>query len=137
MHENLAHEPADSDALVSFRYTHPLARPEYLPFPLPREEPLVVEAATVLRFGLMEGTGVVNAETCVYDPQGDPADFRENGSSASRLAIVLNLSELLALGRATDEAAAVEREVEAREVDQAPLAVVHRGRDADVLEVER
>lgn len=108
-HENLEHAPAASDALVSFRYTHPLARPEYLPFQLPRAEPLVVEGAAVLRFGLMEGTGVVKAETCVYDPQGDPADFRENGSSASKLVIVLNLSEVLALGRAPDEASAVER----------------------------
>ncbi|MET4127945.1 PfkB family carbohydrate kinase [Roseovarius sp. MBR-6] len=108
-HENLEHAPAASDALVSFRYTHPLARPEYLPFPLPRAEPLVVEGAAVLRFGLMEGTGVVRAEACVYDPQGDPADFHENGSGASRLAIVLNLSEVLALGRAPDEASAVER----------------------------
>ena len=107
-HENLEHMPAASDALVSFRYTHPLARPEYLPFPLPKAEPLTVEDEAVLRFGLMEGTGVVKAEACVYDPQGDPQDFGKNGSSASKLAIVLNVSEALALGQAVDEAGAVQ-----------------------------
>lgn len=113
-HENLEHAPVDTDTLVSFRYAHPLARPEYLPFPLPRAKPLAAKGAAVLRFGLMEGTGVVEAEACVYDPQGDPAGFHENGSSASRLAIVLNLPEVLTLGKASDEAGAVKRLFEGR-----------------------
>lgn len=108
-HPQLEHAPAHCDSIVSFRYTHPLARPEYLPVPLPKAPPIAVEGPCVLRFGLMEGTGVVCAETCVYDPQGDPTAFAANGSRADRLAVVLNTDETLALARAPDEAGAVAR----------------------------
>ena len=48
----------------------------------------------ILRFGLVEGTAVVNGEKVVYDPQSSEAErFHENGSEAENLALVLNQHE--------------------------------------------
>lgn len=47
---------------------------------------------------MVEGTAIVNGDTVVYDPQSaDPDPFHANGSSAERLAIVLNEYEGRAL----------------------------------------
>ena len=47
----------------------------------------------------MEGDAVVKGQTVVYDPQSafKPEEFAANGSSADRLALVLNSSEAKAL----------------------------------------
>jgi hypothetical protein len=49
----------------------------------------------VLRFGMLEGEAVVSAGIAVYDPQSafDPRPFGENGSTARRLAMILNQLE--------------------------------------------
>jgi nucleoside 2-deoxyribosyltransferase len=86
-------ETATSSA-VSFSYIHPLATPaiqrssEKLP-------PIFVSGGLVIRFGMLEGTAVVDAEYAVYDPQDvqDPEAFHKNGSKARHLAIVLNRYE--------------------------------------------
>jgi hypothetical protein len=86
---------------ISFRYVHSLSPPLIMPAratftSLP---PLNVEAEAVLRFGMLEGTAVVHAERCVYDPQSafDPEPFERNGSYAKRLAIVGNRKEIVAM----------------------------------------
>jgi len=59
----------------------------------------VVDTETVLSYGMMEGNALIRAERAVYDPQSplSPKSFRENGSSATRLAIVANEPEAFAL----------------------------------------
>ena len=67
-----------------------------------------VSDEVVLRFGMMEGSAVVSADRCVYDPQSafDPQHFSANGSHARRLAIVGNRSEIVTMGGDTDPIAA-------------------------------
>lgn len=49
----------------------------------------------VLRFGMIDGTAVVNAKYAVFDPQNAdcPESFKSNGSTAEHLALVLNRYE--------------------------------------------
>lgn len=53
-----------------------------------------ISGDAILRFGLVDGTAVVEGNTVVYDPQSSIAqEFHENGSQAEELALVLNRSE--------------------------------------------
>jgi len=82
---------------VAFDYFHPLATPRITPRPdaIPWNEPIRVEDEVVLRFGMLEGEAIVSAAIAVYDPQSafDPRPFGENGSTAGRLAMILNQLE--------------------------------------------
>lgn len=82
---------------LTFRYTHALATPHVLPpIHLVRPAaPIEVDGDVVLRFGMLEGDARVRAGIAVYDPQSafSPGRFAENGSSADRLALVLNARE--------------------------------------------
>lgn len=80
---------------VSFSYLHDLANPEILPIPQQSAKPLHVKAEYVVRYGMLEGDAIVEAEWAVYDPQnqGAPIAFAENGSKATHLALVLNSRE--------------------------------------------
>lgn len=102
--ENLAavyglemHGPRVDGPGVSFDYMHSLADPRIRPRPdaIAQHAPLVVEDDVVLRFGMMEGTAEVRGGRVVYDPQSafDPRPFRENGSRADALALILNRHE--------------------------------------------
>jgi len=57
---------------------------------------------------MMEGSAVVDADRCVYDPQSvfRPEPFPENGSRATHLAIVANRGEVLAMAGGEDPIAA-------------------------------
>lgn len=79
---------------VMFYYEHGLARP-HIRRPAKQMQPLNVEAPRVLRYGMIEATAVVNAEYAVFDPQNvdRPESFRDNGSTAKHLALVLNQHE--------------------------------------------
>jgi hypothetical protein len=83
---------------VAFAYFHPLSIPALAPkrSQIVQEPPLVVEGEVVLRFGFLEGDAIVQASRAVYDPQTAlrRLSFRENGSKAKLLAIVLNDAEL-------------------------------------------
>jgi hypothetical protein len=95
-----------SDQTISFEYVHslsvPLVRPALVR--IHQLRPIVLNAETVLRFGMMEGSGQVTANRCVYDPQSafKPEPFGANGSSAAHLAIVANRGEIAALGGNSD-----------------------------------
>jgi hypothetical protein len=93
-----AHVYPSSD-VVEFHYHFPLSPPRFAPVPIPSAEPIEVTAENLIRFGCVEGEIIVRAETAVYDPQSgkNPRPFRQNGSNARRLAVVLNKSELNAL----------------------------------------
>ncbi len=81
---------------IAFAYFHPLSTPHLEPSNIAQETSFHVEADTVLRFGLVEGDAIVNARRAVFDPQGwhSPLHFRENGSQANEVAVVLNAQEL-------------------------------------------
>jgi nucleoside 2-deoxyribosyltransferase len=87
---------------ISFKYFHSLSRPEITPHPamIRREVSIHIETDDcILRFGFMEGDAIVKGHTVVYDPQSafKPEEFAANGSSADRLALVLNSGEAKAL----------------------------------------
>jgi sugar/nucleoside kinase (ribokinase family) len=103
-------DPIPADQTVSFEYVHSLSVPVIQPA-LPRirrNAPFLVKADIVLRFGMLEGSAVVDADRCVYDPQSvfNAEPFAENGSHAIKLAIVANRGEVLTMGGGTDPIAA-------------------------------
>jgi hypothetical protein len=89
---------------IAFAYFHPLSTPHLEPRNIAQETSFHVEADTVLRFGLVEGDAIVSARRAVFDPQGwhSPLHFRENGSQANEVALVLNTQELLSRTGTTD-----------------------------------
>lgn len=114
---------------ISFEYFHSLSRPEITPHPtmIRREDSIHIETEEcILRFGFMEGDAVVKGRTVVYDPQSAfrPEEFAANGSSADRLALVLNSGEAKALaGTACVEDAGPAL----RERNNADIVVIKRG----------
>lgn len=94
---------------IQFYYQHGLSAPVIIPNPflIERASSLAVNAPNILRFGFLEGDAVVHGERVVYDPQDGykPKSFRENGSTAERLAVVANINECVKLagGRHTDD----------------------------------
>ncbi|MGR4877068.1 PfkB family carbohydrate kinase [Pseudoxanthomonas sp. LARHCG66] len=82
---------------AAFFYTHGLSVPN-IRWP-ERQPDLHVKAEKVLRFGMLEGTAVIDAEYAVFDPQNvmGPEAFAKNGSKAKHLALVLNLYEAVQL----------------------------------------
>lgn len=95
LYSKLSLQPTSVSRNLGFRYVHDSANPEITPNPLPLEPSIVVKAEHVVRFGMLEGDAIVEAECAVYDPQNPRAAiaFSANGSSARRLALVLNLAE--------------------------------------------
>jgi hypothetical protein len=77
-----------------FSYYHGLALPR-IDAPQPRYPPIRLQATNIVRFGMLEGEGVVEGERVVYDPQNSltPHAFGTNGSSARELVVVLNHRE--------------------------------------------
>lgn len=90
---------------LAFRYVHDSAAPEIRPSPQYQETPIHLKADKVIRFGMLEGDAIVDADWVVYDPQnpGAAIPFGANGSKARRLAIVLNQAEAQALANAPDQ----------------------------------
>jgi nucleoside 2-deoxyribosyltransferase len=125
---------------VTFSYLHPLSKPAIEPdnyvracSQTPRE--IVVKAAKVLRFGMVEGSAKAEAGMATYDPQtpSDPRPFGENGSTAERLAVVANKREAI---RLTGEKSP-ERASKAILKDGAEVAVVKCGADGCVVATRR
>lgn len=87
-----------------------------------------VDAERVLRFGMIEGDGIVRARRAVYDPQDarNPRPFHENGSTADELALVLNRREAsLLLGEWSPDVAQMARDL--AEQHRAKIVVIKRG----------
>lgn len=80
---------------VRFRYLHDLAIPLISGIPTTPFSGLDVHEDKVVRFGMLDGDARVDAEWAVYDPQNvrEGRPFRENGSKAKHLALVLNSGE--------------------------------------------
>ncbi|WP_371435202.1 PfkB family carbohydrate kinase [Polaromonas sp.] len=105
LYSNLAVRITPVDESLGFRYVHDSSNPDISPSPLPCEEPIRLAAQKVVRFGMLEGDAIVDADMAVYDPQSPngPVPFSENGSKARRLAIVLNSSEAKLLAKTSTE----------------------------------
>jgi hypothetical protein len=90
----------ETDEEVTFSYFHPLSPAHMSPRNPAMQPPLKAAGAAVLRFGMVEGEGVVEGGRVTYDPQGASAyvPFHANGSRADELSIVLNEGEV---GQAT------------------------------------
>lgn len=113
---------------VSFHYLHDLGDPRIYGVPEQPAAALALQAEKVVRFGMLEGEAVVDAQWAVYDPQnqGAPESFGKNGSKAVHLALVLNSSEaremaVLPEGSALDCAAKIAQE------QQAEVVIVKQG----------
>lgn len=87
---------------IRFRYMHDSSRPDILRPAGARGADIKVKADTVVRFGTLEGEGIVDADWAVYDPQnmGVAEPFSRNGSKANHLALVLNSYEAQAMAKA-------------------------------------
>ena len=112
--------------VAGFHYTHWLSRP-VIHRPLAPPPMLLVEADQVLQFGMLQTQATVHARQVVYDPQNveHPESFRASGSTAERLALVINRHEATALlGRADTP----ERMAEAlAQQENAEVVVIKRG----------
>ena len=89
----------ESRTAIAFAYFHPLSAPHVEPYRelIQREAPIEVSGKVALRFAFLEGEAIIHADAAVYDPQGTgrTEPFRANGSTTSRLAVVLNENEAL------------------------------------------
>ena len=88
---------SDSPQTIEFDYFHPLSRPRVYWKSDLLAPPLHVSAEKALRFGMLEGEAIVQAERAVFDPQSSNVRYRDNGSSAQAVATILNDKELLHL----------------------------------------
>ena len=100
-------EAVPCNTTISFRYLHDSSQPDIYGVPDVPLDPIEVTAEKVVRFGMLEGTAVVDAEWAVYDPQnaGSAERFGENGSRAKHLALVLNLYEARAMSKSPEATA--------------------------------
>lgn len=114
---------------ISFEYFHGLSRPYISPnlIQMQKENTIDVDVdECFLRFGMVEGDVVVRGATVIYDPQSMflPIPFHENGSTANRLAIVLNSAEALWLSQKRSVESAGETLINNSDVD---VVVIKRG----------
>lgn len=98
IHSNFKIIPTDVDLGVIFEYIHGLAEPK-IHKPRKKYSPIVVNGEKVVRFGMLEGSAIVECKYAVYDPQSaqHPESFRANGSSVEHLALILNRNEAIAM----------------------------------------
>jgi len=126
--DGIEFRPVPSTSPITFDYVHGMSIPRVIPDPvvIRREAPIQVAGEVVLRFGMLEGTAVVTAETCVYDPQSayQPEGFTGNGSRARRLAIVANRAEVCALAREKEPVTAARKLIQ---TEGAEVVVVKSG----------
>lgn len=101
-YDNLQVVEKRAETLTRFRYMHDSAQPSIHGRPATPEPAIIVNGAKVVRFGILDGDAVVNADWAVYDPQnmGTAIPFGANGSTANHLALVLNAYEAQAMANA-------------------------------------
>lgn len=116
-----------SSTPIGFEYLHPLSSPIIRPSvaKIAKSAAISVSGDVVLRYGMLEGDAVVDADIAVYDPQSafDVPHFSDNGSRAKRLAIVMNSREAAAMTGLTDPIQAADKLLNAG----AEVVVVKRG----------
>ena len=117
-----------AQAGVTFEYIHGLANPDIRRGTHVNSE-LQVSAEKVLRFGMIDGTAVVDAKYAVFDPQNADGteSFRANGSEAQHLALVLNRHEAKLLVPSSSGLTAQELAVVLAERERAEVVVIKMG----------
>jgi nucleoside 2-deoxyribosyltransferase len=98
--EKFEFHPTMISRSLSFDYIHGLDTPR-ISLSGDVQKPLHVTVENVVRFGMLEGDAIVQADRAVYDPQNVdcPVHFGANGSCAKHLALVLNRAEAAVLAR--------------------------------------
>ncbi|EKN3402644.1 nucleoside 2-deoxyribosyltransferase [Yersinia enterocolitica] len=114
---------------VFFHYDQGLAEPKIYGIPdapLPTHN---ISAENVLRYGMLEGTAVVDAEYAVYDPQNvsTPESFHANGSRAKHLALVLNRYEASTLCGGRRDLSAADLAAELYRQGHAQVIIIKQG----------
>lgn len=81
---------------IEFDYYHPLALPEIFNYDKssPIQQFIISEYGDFLCYGMLEANFVFNGNYVVYDPQ-NLKSFKETGSKAKHLAIILNKKEAI------------------------------------------
>lgn len=87
---------------ITFEYYHPLSKPIYYPETLDVHNLPEVIADNILFYGMIEATSKIKASYAVYDPQNWHR-FKDTGSEADHLALVLNKNESLLLSQLPNE----------------------------------
>jgi nucleoside 2-deoxyribosyltransferase/ATP-dependent protease HslVU (ClpYQ) peptidase subunit len=119
-----------------FEYVHGLATP-YIRHMTTSQPSIELRSAYVLRFGMLEGEGIVHAARAVYDPQDAkrPQSFRANGSTADELALIVNRHEAaLMLGDGTLPVEAMARALSRQE--SARVVVIKQGPNGALVLVD-
>jgi hypothetical protein len=117
-----------AQAPVTFEYIHGLANPDIRRGTHVKSK-LQVNAEKVLRFGMIDGTAVVDAGYAVFDPQNvdGTESFRANGSEAKHLALVLNRHEANLLVPSSSGLTAQELAIVLAEQERAEVVVIKMG----------
>lgn len=89
---------------VTFLYYHPLSTPDAIGSVLESSEITLPDysADYILHYGMIEAGSAVHGKYVVYDPQNH-ISFKETGSTAKHLAIVLNKKEAYLLSKASED----------------------------------
>ncbi|HEI9933568.1 PfkB family carbohydrate kinase [Citrobacter freundii] len=99
---NLTIEQLNTNESLEFNYTYGLAN---ITPPLSKNNnpDIIVKTESVLMFGMIECKSRIEAVYAVYDPQStfDTLSFRDTGSIAKHLALVLNEKEIYVLANAS------------------------------------
>jgi hypothetical protein len=125
--EKFDFQPTIIGRSVTFDYYYGLDAPRISPSGDP-QKPIHVTAENLLRFGMLEGDAIINADRAVYDPQNvaSPAHFGANGSRAKRLALVLNQTEAAVLA-GMPKAAPAELAAALRKQCSADVVIIKQG----------
>ncbi|WP_447879664.1 PfkB family carbohydrate kinase [Serratia fonticola] len=125
-HFNVKIEPVSKSIL--FHYEHGLSGPKIYDVPPAPQPDIKLKAVNVLRYGMLEGSAVVDAEFAVYDPQNvcAPESFQKNGSTAKHLALVLNRYEAATLS-GQSELSAVEQATYLFDKGHAQVIIIKQG----------
>lgn len=128
IHENFNFSPSITDKNIAFEYIHGLSTPE-IRGDIEMKVEISTTSSKVLRFGMVEGTAVVDADYAVFDPQNAKGveSFRANGSKANHLALVLNQYEANRLISNPENKSIENIIIELAKSENAEVVVIKRG----------
>jgi len=89
---------------IEFDYYHPLSKPFIVNYDsyAPQKELIVTDNGDFLYYGMLEAYAKINGNYVVYDPQNQKS-FKDTGSTAKHLAIILNKKEAQLLSKTKNE----------------------------------
>ncbi|MCG5492573.1 MULTISPECIES: PfkB family carbohydrate kinase [Klebsiella] len=131
---NLTIEQYNTNESLEFNYTHGLANITP-PFSKNNNPDISVKTESVLMFGMIECKATIDAIYAVYDPQStfETLSFRETGSKAKHLALVLNEKEIYVLANANHINNIEDTIRIIAEKENAEVVVVKRGPEGALL----